>query len=76
MGLKEAISDCFIQTEVEYVVVYQANWLQSFLNDLMVKIDEPVKLQIDDKSTINLAKNPVSHGKRKDVETITPRFFV
>lgn len=35
----------------------------------MIKIDEPINLPIDKKSTINLAKNPLAHGKSKHIET-------
>ena len=64
-----ALSSC----EVEYVVgssaACQANWLQNVLEDLMIKLKHPIKCLIDNKSTINLAKNHITHGKRKHIET-------
>ncbi|GAU44503.1 hypothetical protein TSUD_122730 [Trifolium subterraneum] len=55
-----ALSNC----EAEYVVgslaACQANWLQSLLSEIK---------RIDNKSAINLAKNHVSHGKSKHIET-------
>lgn len=35
----------------------------------MIKSEETIKLKINNKSIINLAKNPVSHGKSKHIET-------
>ena len=59
--------------EAEYVAgsstTCQANWLQNVLEDLMIKLKHPIKLLVDNKSTINLAKNPITHGKSKPVET-------
>jgi len=47
----------------------QANWLQNVLEELMIKLKEHIKLLIDNKSAINLAKNPIAHGKSKHIET-------
>lgn len=30
---------------------------------------KPIKMFVDNKSTINLAKNPISHGRSKHIET-------
>jgi len=35
----------------------------------MIKLKEPIKLLIDNKSAINLAKNPIAHDKSKHIET-------
>jgi len=35
----------------------------------MIKLKEPIKLLIDNKYAINLAKNPIAHGKNKHIET-------
>jgi dihydroorotase len=35
----------------------------------MIKLKHPIKLVIDNKSAINLAKNPITHRKSKPVET-------
>ncbi|CAJ2632851.1 unnamed protein product [Trifolium pratense] len=64
-----ALSSC----EAEYVAgslaACQANWLQSLLNEMKIIDNITVMLKIDNKSSINLAKNPVSHGKSKHIET-------
>jgi len=49
-------------SEAKYVAsssaACQANWLHNVLEDLMIKLKQTVKLLIDNKSAINLAKNP------------------
>lgn len=64
-----ALSSC----EAEYIAgcyaACQAVWIDSLLNELGVNIQRPIKLMIDNKSAINLAKNPVSHGRSKHIET-------
>ncbi|XP_050908473.1 uncharacterized protein LOC127122125 [Lathyrus oleraceus] len=37
--------------------------------DLKIKVRKPVKLMIDNKSAISLAKNPVIHGRSKHIDT-------
>ena len=65
-----ALSSC----EAEYVAgssaACQAKWLLNVLEDLMIKLKHPIKLLIDNNSTINLPKNPIAHGKSKHIETI------
>ncbi|GAU13535.1 hypothetical protein TSUD_346390 [Trifolium subterraneum] len=60
--------------EAEYVAgslaACQANWLQSLLSEMKIIDNITVMLKIDNKSAINLAKNPVSHGKSKHIETM------
>ncbi|GAU22332.1 hypothetical protein TSUD_106600 [Trifolium subterraneum] len=64
-----ALSSC----EAEYVAgslaACQANWMQSLLNEMKIIDNITIMLKIDNKSAINLAKNPVSHGKSKHIET-------
>ncbi|KAK2454958.1 hypothetical protein QL285_002459 [Trifolium repens] len=64
-----ALSSC----ETEYVAgslaSCQANWLQSLLSEMGIVEDITVVLKLDNKSAINLAKNPISHGKSKHIET-------
>jgi KUP system potassium uptake protein len=64
-----ALSSC----EAEYVAgslaACQTNWLQSLLSEMKVTDNITVVLKLDNKSTINLAKNPISHGKSKHIET-------
>ncbi|GAU12596.1 hypothetical protein TSUD_132060 [Trifolium subterraneum] len=60
--------------EAEYVAgslaACQANWLQSLLSEMKITDNITVMLKIDNKSAINLAKNHVSHGKSKHIETM------
>jgi len=35
----------------------------------MIQLKQPIKLLIDNKSAINLAKNPNAHGKSNHIET-------
>ncbi|XP_044452372.1 secreted RxLR effector protein 161-like [Triticum aestivum] len=59
--------------EAEYIaattVVCQGIFLGRLLNDLTGKEPERVVLNIDDKSTISLWKNPVHHRRCKDIDT-------
>lgn len=63
-----AYSSC----EVEYiwgvVAPYQANCIQPLLNDLMIKLENLIKLLIDNKSTISLTKNPIAPEKSRHIE--------
>ena len=38
------------------------------LEEIEVEVKKPLVLQIDNKSAINLAKNPVLHGRSKHIE--------
>jgi len=64
-----ALSSC----EAEYIAgsyaACQAIWLDSLLDELKFEAKKPIKLLIDNKSTINLAKNPVLHGRSKHIKT-------
>ncbi|GAU33196.1 hypothetical protein TSUD_206550 [Trifolium subterraneum] len=64
-----ALSSC----EAEYVAAAQAAcqavWLESLLDELKIKYVKPVKLNVDNKSAISLARNPIAHGRSKHIET-------
>jgi len=38
------------------------------LSELKIQVRKPIILQLDNKSAINLAKNPVLHGRSKHIE--------
>ncbi|MCI16274.1 copia protein, partial [Trifolium medium] len=63
-----ALSSC----EAEYIAgsyaACQAVWLDSVLKELKLDVEKPIKLQIDNQSAINLARNPVLHGRSKHIE--------
>ncbi|XP_050900603.1 secreted RxLR effector protein 161-like [Lathyrus oleraceus] len=58
--------------EDEYIAgsyaAFQAIWIRYVLEEIEVKVKKPPVLQIDSKSTINLPKNPVLHGRNKLIE--------
>ncbi|CAJ2647569.1 unnamed protein product [Trifolium pratense] len=63
-----ALSSC----EAEYIAASlstcQAIWLKNLIEELSQDKCESVTLRIDNVSAINLAKNPISHGKSKHIE--------
>ncbi|CAL0299548.1 unnamed protein product [Lupinus luteus] len=64
-----ALSTC----EAEYIAACAAScqtiWLSSLLLELGVEHGDMVELFIDSKFAIDLAKNPVSHGRCKHIKT-------
>ena len=44
-------------------------WLKIFLNDLRIKWDGPIKLYCDNKSTINIAHDPIQLDRTKHIES-------
>src|SRR5206468_2100775 len=64
-----ALSTC----EAEYIsaceTAQQGAWLTSLFAELGCSQFTNLKLLIDNKSAIDLAKNPVSHGRSKHIET-------
>ncbi|KAI5399766.1 hypothetical protein KIW84_064918 [Lathyrus oleraceus] len=48
---------------------YQAAWIEAVLTELGVNIQVPIKLLVENKYAINLAKNHVSHGRSKHIKT-------
>jgi len=47
----------------------QAQWLSMLMLELNLKGDEKMRLLLDSKSTIDLAKHLVAHGRSKNIET-------
>ncbi|KHN46010.1 Retrovirus-related Pol polyprotein from transposon TNT 1-94, partial [Glycine soja] len=64
-----ALSTCEAKYIAACVAACQALWLSSLLEELEVFTGEAVDLLEDNKSTIDLAKNPVSHGRSKHIDT-------
>ena len=48
--------------------LYELLWLKIILDDLRIKWDDPMKLYCDNKSTINIAHNPIQHDRAKHIE--------
>ncbi|KAL4367961.1 hypothetical protein GQ457_05G011320 [Hibiscus cannabinus] len=64
-----ALSTC----EAEYIAAAactcQAIWLKNILDELNFAQEGPTTIYVDNKSTISLAKNPVSHSRSKHIVT-------
>ncbi|KOM56838.1 hypothetical protein LR48_Vigan10g273000 [Vigna angularis] len=64
-----ALSSC----EAEYIAACeatcQATWLGFLLEGLKIELTGRVRLLVDNKSAIDLAKHPASHGRSKHIET-------
>ncbi|CAJ2667154.1 unnamed protein product [Trifolium pratense] len=64
-----ALSTC----EAEYIsacnAACQGIWLLALLQEMKIDIEQEVELMVDNKSAINLAKNPIAHGRSKHIET-------
>ncbi|GAU51473.1 hypothetical protein TSUD_95880 [Trifolium subterraneum] len=63
-----ALSSC----EAEYVAASyaacQTFWIEMLLEELMINNAVKVKLLVDNKSAIDLANHPISHGRSKHIE--------
>lgn len=46
----------------------QAVWIKELMEELKLPSVKPIQLKIDNVSAINLAKNPISHGRSKHIE--------
>ncbi|XP_045798133.1 secreted RxLR effector protein 161-like [Trifolium pratense] len=59
--------------EAEYIAgtfaACQAIWLNSVMKEIKCEPVKPLILRIDNKSAISLAKNPISHGRSKHIDT-------
>lgn len=63
-----ALSICEAEYVAGFHAAYQGIWLEELLVELKVTTRNPIELRMDNTSTINLAKNPVSHGRIKHIE--------
>ncbi|PNX61424.1 copia-type polyprotein, partial [Trifolium pratense] len=63
-----ALSSC----EAEYIAASlstcQAIWLKNLIEEISQDKCETVTLKIDNVSAINLAKNPIAHGRSKHIK--------
>ena len=46
----------------------QAIWIEFVLSKSNIQVRKPIVLQLENKSAINLAKNPILHGRSKHIE--------
>jgi len=64
-----ALSSCEAEYIAASMTTCQAQWINMLLLELQLVKDEKMKLRIDSKSAIDLAKHPVAHGRSKHIET-------
>ncbi|RDX90374.1 Copia protein, partial [Mucuna pruriens] len=64
-----ALSSCKAEYIAAFETTCQAVWLDALLGELQEKNLKKVKLLIDNKSAIDLARHLASHGRSKHVET-------
>jgi hypothetical protein len=57
-----SLSSC----ETEYIAI----WFGFVLKELMAEVKKSIKLLIDNKSAINLANNPLLHGRSEHIGVI------
>jgi hypothetical protein len=66
-----ALSSCEVEYIAASMVVCQAQWLSlsMLMQELSLKEDEKIRLLMDNKSAIDLAKHLIAHGRSKHIET-------
>lgn len=64
-----ALSYCVAEYIAASMCTCQGLWLDALMKELGMKKDVSVKLLIDNRSAIDLAKHPVAHGRSKHIET-------
>lgn len=63
-----ALSSCEAEFMAATAASCQAIWLRKLLSQITGIYIQPMTLFIDNKSAIDLAKNPVFHGRSKDID--------
>ena len=51
------------------MAVCQTLWLEALMEELNLRNCNPMRLLMDNKSAIDLAKHPMAHGRSKHIET-------
>ncbi|XP_073221454.1 secreted RxLR effector protein 161-like [Cicer arietinum] len=64
-----ALSTCEAEYMVASIGACQAIWLTELMAELRLRGNEVVKMKIDNKSTIDLARHPSVHGRSNHIET-------
>ncbi|XP_073222518.1 secreted RxLR effector protein 161-like [Cicer arietinum] len=65
----EALSTCETEYVVASMATCQAIWLAELMTELRLRINKEVKLKINNKSKIDLARHPSVHGRSKHIKT-------
>jgi len=63
-----ALSTCEFEYIAGCMAACQAVWLKNILKEMDIEVSRPITLFIDNKSAINLARNPVLHGRSKHID--------
>ncbi|RDY09361.1 GDSL esterase/lipase, partial [Mucuna pruriens] len=63
-----ALSSCKAKYIATSKIACQAVWLDALMKEVQVKNSNKVKLLVDNKSVIDLARHSSSHGRRKHIE--------
>lgn len=63
-----ALSSCEAEFMAATAAACQGVWLRNLLNEITDTKHGPVVIYVDNKSAINLAKNPVFHGRSKHID--------
>ncbi|KAK8571246.1 hypothetical protein V6N13_103375 [Hibiscus sabdariffa] len=64
-----ALSTCEAEYIADAACTCQAIWLKNILDELNFAQEGPTTIYVDNKSTISLAKNLVSHSRSKHIDT-------
>ncbi len=64
VALSSAEAELMAMTEVRKEVI----WCYHLLTEMHVKVKLPIKLYVDNRSTINIAKNNTDHSRTKHIE--------
>lgn len=51
------------------MATYEAMWFETAMKELNLKMVKPMRLLIDNRLAIDLAKYPVAHGRSKHIKT-------
>ncbi|RDY09421.1 hypothetical protein CR513_06212, partial [Mucuna pruriens] len=66
--LKERTCNFTIILQSEYVAGSYASsqslWIKTLLQEMIIEVKMPMQLMVDNRFSINLAKNPMSHRRR------------
>ncbi|XP_052724604.1 secreted RxLR effector protein 161-like [Vigna angularis] len=68
-----ALSSCKAEYIASAKTACQCAWLETILDELKIECCKPIQLLIDNRSVINLSKNPISHGRSKHIR---PNFII
>jgi hypothetical protein len=64
-----ALSTCDAEYILGTFATFQVICLDSVMKELKCELHKQLKLMIDNKSAVSLAKNSISHGRSKHIET-------